>query len=592
MRRSLSRNSISPLKNTKSDTKILARRGNLLKRKVSKLKRVLRGTSTLDDIGENIPALLRVNENTETYKGIHAFLSKALKTFWSRAGTFSLDSKPQTKKEIKSFFFNLIASLRKQYILLEKAPNNDSLINFLLNVLPKVSEELVLARTRLDQMKKLKFKAEAFRIEMKRVLTRNELKQCIMLYDNLLLSYGKILQHFDNYPFSIRIFKTIKRFSILPEQKPNLMNTFYSLAESFAALDKHKIAMLYCKRCLELSYFLQDKSMEMRVYDLIGRQFFHLGNLEKARYFHERMAGLLLEPLDSPIRTLFLRSLAAREKRIKLPFKHQLDYFGAKHLALSKIDKTNEHELYYSSSDDEEVPISIAIDELRPKRVKREASKLKTINERTRAKILFEKIKTQSQKNWFKSAEEQKQYEKRNRLSTKKGYENEDDFLPRVSFMDKDKFNQGRMLQHKSPNRSYSAFFFPGTKKKLKFRSENTNSLSSIPLSFQAKSIVKILEELIFKMSSLKFYSESFEIYLRDLKEKEFQKKNFSSDYGRQNSFFGLEKLSCRRSLIYRRNVRLDPGYKKPLSKKREPVLVKSLLEGVDKKKKNIFRKR
>lgn len=52
---------------------------------------------------------------------------------------------------------------------------------------------------------------------------------------------------------------------------------------------KHDEAIEHFKKQLQYAMHLNDKESELSSYDSIGMQYFYKGELEKAKYYHDRM---------------------------------------------------------------------------------------------------------------------------------------------------------------------------------------------------------------------------------------------------------------------------------------------------------------
>jgi hypothetical protein len=53
---------------------------------------------------------------------------------------------------------------------------------------------------------------------------------------------------------------------------------------------------------LKLAWFLNDIEEEMKIFDIVGLNFYHQGKMEKALYFHKRYSDDIPEKKNSSIR--------------------------------------------------------------------------------------------------------------------------------------------------------------------------------------------------------------------------------------------------------------------------------------------------
>ena len=66
---------------------------------------------------------------------------------------------------------------------------------------------------------------------------------------------------------------------------------------------------------MELSWEIKDRCKELLAYDKIGLMYFHLGELDKANSYHERMNGGKYEHEESAIRVRSSNDLRIRRKK-------------------------------------------------------------------------------------------------------------------------------------------------------------------------------------------------------------------------------------------------------------------------------------
>lgn len=85
--------------------------------------------------------------------------------------------------------------------------------------------------------------------------------------------------------------------------------------------------------------------------------------MEKAKYYHNRSMFGQLEPETSPLKEMVMRKLKVRENKWK--DKERVNSKAhRKYIPIIDIDNENEHHLYLTSSDDEELPISMKVSQM------------------------------------------------------------------------------------------------------------------------------------------------------------------------------------------------------------------------------------
>jgi len=60
---------------------------------------------------------------------------------------------------------------------------------------------------------------------------------------------------------------------------------------------------------LGLAWLVNSEVKESRAYDLIGMQYYYMGNLEAAEFYHNKMNLGEMEPKDSSLRDSIVRKL-------------------------------------------------------------------------------------------------------------------------------------------------------------------------------------------------------------------------------------------------------------------------------------------
>lgn len=72
----------------------------------------------------------------------------------------------------------------------------------------------------------------------------------------------------------------------------------------FHNLDMHEYGLKCFKKMLEVAWDNKDVRSELAGYDYIGMQYYYLGDVDKASYYHERMMKAICESSDSLLRKL------------------------------------------------------------------------------------------------------------------------------------------------------------------------------------------------------------------------------------------------------------------------------------------------
>lgn len=64
------------------------------------------------------------------------------------------------------------------------------------------------------------------------------------------------------------------------------MKAYKMLGQCFATIKRFDLSILYYGKFLRFAWYLKDIDSELAAYDYIGVQYFYMGKLNEARYFH------------------------------------------------------------------------------------------------------------------------------------------------------------------------------------------------------------------------------------------------------------------------------------------------------------------
>ena len=107
--------------------------------------------------------------------------------------------------------------------------------------------------------------------------------------------------------------------------------------------DHPKAANLF-RKVLQLAWVLQDAYMELKSYNHLSNEHFHMGNLEKCKYYSIRYTGGLLESDQSRMKKSILQSFREFTANAKGGKMEKID--------TKKMDQDVEHEILPSPSNE------------------------------------------------------------------------------------------------------------------------------------------------------------------------------------------------------------------------------------------------
>lgn len=231
-----------------------------------------------------------------------------------------------------------------------------------------IRSKLTMIKETLSQTEKQGMSENKGRLILEGILSNSLIRQNPRLFFNAGLVLVQLLDIYRSFNDQITVIRTLLEIC---RQEHDLefsnikMKLNRWLAKAYSSLGKHKVAVLYGKRALELAFLLKDFDSEIRLYDDFGKYYYYLDDLSRSLYFHKRTIDSLVEPSNSPVRELFLTRNKARRQRDEISESGGIKYRKPIQRADDKsikISAADEHHYYYSSSDSEEMPMSQSVE--------------------------------------------------------------------------------------------------------------------------------------------------------------------------------------------------------------------------------------
>jgi len=97
------------------------------------------------------------------------------------------------------------------------------------------------------------------------IVDSNEHLQSTVIY-----YYASTLVQYRDFKGAIYLYKFLKKISSKEDLYYYRLKAYYQLSNCFNMLQKHKSALVFAQRALELSYYIKSKKHELKVYDLMG----------------------------------------------------------------------------------------------------------------------------------------------------------------------------------------------------------------------------------------------------------------------------------------------------------------------------------
>ncbi|KAL4462685.1 hypothetical protein ABPG74_000515 [Tetrahymena malaccensis] len=114
---------------------------------------------------------------------------------------------------------------------------------------------------------------------------------------------------------AIPILKQCKRLSDLYRNQTYKMKCYRALSECFIMIRKEIIAEKFVKKYLQLSWCNKSDKNELQAYDMLGLISYYNGDIERAKFYHHRMANNILEDESSQLRKISILNQVTKQKR-------------------------------------------------------------------------------------------------------------------------------------------------------------------------------------------------------------------------------------------------------------------------------------
>ncbi|CAD8120735.1 unnamed protein product [Paramecium sonneborni] len=225
----------------------------------------------------------------------------------------ALQTNPQTLKK-QSRIYKMTQYIIQQYnedikAIRESQDYDDSMAE------QKVSRYLTEAWLSMEQLIQnltgllaFKFNRNECEQSMKDILLECFKSKNICIHQRILYIFGKIEQLFYNPIQGAIYYKICKRLSDTEGHYSNKMKAYRGLGECLLRIYP-KLSQLYFTKYLMSAWKLKQKNDELLAYELLGKYYFYVGQIEKAKLFHDRMINGNCEDENSRVRLLALSRL-------------------------------------------------------------------------------------------------------------------------------------------------------------------------------------------------------------------------------------------------------------------------------------------
>lgn len=169
-----------------------------------------------------------------------------------------------------------------------------------------------------------------YRYEIKKSLEIKQYKQALEYckkYKELILAssdhsglqnafkiQGNIYLHLEDLKNALISYRNLKGIAEYNCDYLDKILAYQKIGNCYKLLKHYKLALTNYKKMLQLSWDIKSMKYELLAYDFIGMQYYYLGDIERARYYHERMWRGISEDVKSPVRKISQQNLKLKRK--------------------------------------------------------------------------------------------------------------------------------------------------------------------------------------------------------------------------------------------------------------------------------------
>ncbi|CAD8178280.1 unnamed protein product [Paramecium pentaurelia] len=195
--------------------------------------------------------------------------------------------------------------------------------NYVSRYLNEASISIDILIKKLQYLQQYKQNREKSEQEMKEIMQECFKQKNVCIQQRFCYIFGKMEQLFFNPISGAIYFKLCKRLSDNEQYYRNKMKAYRGLGECLLRV-RPKLSQLYFTKYLMSAWKLNEKNHELYAYDLLGKYYFYVGQIEKAKQFHEKMIGGYCEVPDSRVRVLAQSRLEQGSLSNRINREHQV----------------------------------------------------------------------------------------------------------------------------------------------------------------------------------------------------------------------------------------------------------------------------
>ena len=143
--------------------------------------------------------------------------------------------------------------------------------------------------------------------------------ECKPFYFYLFQTHGKIMFLCKEYSRAVFIFKSLNRIN--ENNFVSKLKAYKNIARCYHDAQNYQNSIFYTIKMLQCSWGCKSHKFELQAYDFLGMNYYYLGQLKMANYYHEKMMHLNLEPCESEIKAIGIEKMLNKIKEEKVKSK-------------------------------------------------------------------------------------------------------------------------------------------------------------------------------------------------------------------------------------------------------------------------------
>jgi tetratricopeptide (TPR) repeat protein len=101
-----------------------------------------------------------------------------------------------------------------------------------------------------------------------------------------LQALGLFSLYFNDHQRAIKSFQRLREITEDMSDPQSEMEAVYKLALCYQTTKEHSLAIIALKKILQLAWIQNNFEFEMKAYDAIAKQYYYMGEMEKAKYYY------------------------------------------------------------------------------------------------------------------------------------------------------------------------------------------------------------------------------------------------------------------------------------------------------------------